>query len=558
MSNTVDIKELLRQKKLARQRKERAEHQTDELDSSKNLSLEDSEQELSKRLKEIALVEHLRPYQAEDVLVTLSNYKAGRPTLNASKMGLGKTREAAAFLATVKAKLTLWLTAKTLVKSTTRQLSALGVPVFAITDPSTLDLILPVAKAMIHPVTGQGPILVMNYEALRQKKAGPIILSNEWPFVVIDEVSKVKGGANLNGSTLIWRLVKDLLHPELRSHKHYPEPALRELPKPYPLFLSGTPVENRPGEMWAYLHLFDPERFKSLSSFEAMFSSGLVVNTEYLFEILSHYVIRRTPESIGFQLPPLTTDRIEVELPKDSEVYKIYRQLVEQAVASLESQHATITVNMLLEELLRCRQILQTGPTFTFTKVINPETKEKLTQTIDINGPYPKLDAAEEKIWSLLNEGKGEQVVVFSCFNQPLQELAKRFSMFTKVQVIDGSTSKNMNEYEQAFQQGEIQILFINKRTGSQGLNLQKCADWPGGASYAIHLDEWWNPAVEDQANARLLRMNSTSPVTVYYFYHERTVDELIHEIVCLKSQSADMISDAVTIDKQWVLERLL
>jgi SNF2 family DNA or RNA helicase len=101
-------------------------------------------------------------------------------------------------------------------------------------------------------------------------------------------------------------------------------------------------------------------------------------------------------------------------------------------------------------------------------------------------------------------------------------------------QYLDGSTSvKKRKQAVDAFQRGEGELFLISLRAGGSGLNLT-------AADYVIHMDPWWNPAVEDQASDRTHRMGQTRPVTIYRLVVKSTIEEKIVDLHAHKRDLAD------------------
>lgn len=474
----------------------------------------------------LAFSDKLRPYQQLAVLETVRNYRTGRHTLNATAVGLGKTRVAASFVNSVNFKRCLWLTSKTLINPTVKECSLVGASIIPVTDaPYLFDLPLP-----------EPTIYITNYEEIRRN---PVYWQpNYFDVIVIDEVSKLKGGAAAK-PTQIWKEVKKLLQV---AH-----------PNAFRYFLSGTPAENRPEEIWAYLHLFDPQKFDNFFQFRSALcgtdSKGkLRFSTERLLNLLQGSVIRQTVENLHLTGVPSQKDPLwfsqhdhVINLSPTSQVGKIYLDLQNDLMAALNQDHS-LAPSMELEQILRLRQVLTAGPKFTFTKQLYDENgyrTEKVKVTVPLEGPYPKIDAAEELIASFQSEG--EQVIVFSCFNEPLHNLhasLQRTGFYTS-QLMTGETPMGVRDQAiHDFQQGTLDVLLINKRTGSQGLNLQKCDQWPGGSRIAIHLDRWWNPATEEQANGRLVRMNTTQPCMAIYLHVANSIDDYMAQVIEAKENA--------------------
>jgi SNF2 family DNA or RNA helicase len=532
----VDFNERLLQNKLkreaanARKREDRIVQAVSSGDDSKIANF-------LRKGEEIAFKDKLRPYQQAAVIETVRNYRTKRHTLNATGVGLGKTRVAASFVNTVSEfKRVLWITSLTILPDTVNEISRnLGASIIPVGDDYALFRTIPFPEPTIF---------ITHYEAL--KRDAGLWLPNEWDCIVYDECSKLKGGANPR-PTQIWKDARDFCN---KVH-----------PTAFKLFLSGTPAENRPEEIWSYLHIFQPEKFDSLAQFKAAFcrynqQGKLVFSTERLLELLQGSVIRQTVENLGLQGMPSMKDpnwysevNHEITLPPDSKIGSLYLELQNDLRAALDADNS-LTPNMELEQILRLRQILTAGPRFTYTKQLfdlngNPTEKKKFS--VDLEGPFPKLDAAESLIASY--QAEGEQVIVFSCFNEPLTNLANALNRtgFYRVGLLTGETDQATRaKLVSDFQHGDVDVILVNKKTGSQGLNLQKRKGQKGGAKFIIHLDRWFNPAVEEQANGRALRMDTIEPVVSTYLHVRNSVDDWMLAMINSKRESVGQMDEGL------------
>jgi SNF2 family DNA or RNA helicase len=472
-------------------------------------------------------------FQREDILFIVDAYMAGKNgVLNANDMGLGKTFETAVvdfIICTLfereygRKPNVLWLTKKSLVKSNLKEILTWS----------------PDRKCI--PVSGGAPeqremgfqlammanaMLMCNYEAVRTT---PMIAAADWDFIYIDEVHKLKGGANANGPTAIWTAVKDIC----RNSR-------------FMVFLSGTPMVNRPQEMWSYLHIFNPEMFPSVKKFEYMYGETkfnydtgevkTVINPDKVLKILKGQVIRRTRAEVNLQLPDLTREFLYLDM--NDEQATVYAQLRDKFYLWLDKQQEkALTASAIIAQLTRLRQLNTWGGGIK-SKVTNAETGEVEVFSLDLQSSV-KVDEAFDKCEQLIEAG--EQVVVFSAqFNGPLYELNKRLTEAKyRSAVITGQETLNNDtaRLEDDFQQKRLDVLCINMATGSEGLNLQKNPErWPGGASYAIFFDLWYSPARNEQAEARIHRQGATDPVTVYILQCNDSVDAFIAGILEEKS----------------------
>lgn len=169
----------------------------------------------------------------------------------------------------------------------------------------------------------------------------------------------------------------------------------------------------------------------------------------------------------------------------------------------------------------------------------------------DFPGTGAKLEAFSE-IAANLQDG-GHRALVFSQFVKHLP-LLRAWLDGQKIahQYLDGSTPSRQRDAEvAAFQFGDAPFFLISTRAGGQGLNLT-------AADYVIHMDPWWNPAVEDQASDRAHRLGQRRPVTVYRLYAQGTVEEQILALHHTKRSLADGILEGADTATQLSAAQLL
>ena len=463
-------------------------------------------------------------YQKEDVQFIVGAFDLGKSgVLNANGMGLGKTAITTASLKLMeplfvdkfgKAPAILWLTKKSLVKSSLREIKKWD----ANRNFLTLDMASnpDQRNQLVELAVANGISIICNYEATNTT---PALKQVEWDIVVIDEVHRLKGGANPT-PTQIWKNARDIV----RKAKFF-------------LPLSGTPIANHPKDVWAYLHLFDPIRFDNLKKFERTFCYGYeigLLDAKKLIEIMKDQTIRREKHEVENQLPDLSIETRYVDMePEQREIYDTMKQ---NFFAWLDKEEGeTLNATAVIAQLTRLRQIS-----------IIPSGIEG----IECN-ESGKINEAMEIIEQLTAEG--EQVVVFtSQFNEPLFELKRRCTALgITCETMTGSTSNRTEEFERAFQNGEIQVLAINMATGSEGLNLQRNPNyWSGGASNAIFLDQWWSPTRNQQGIDRIHRTGQTQACTVYVLQSENSVDAYIQSVLDEKENLIHSVMDSSELRK--------
>jgi SNF2 family DNA or RNA helicase len=154
-----------------------------------------------------------------------------------------------------------------------------------------------------------------------------------------------------------------------------------------------------------------------------------------------------------------------------------------------------------------------------------------------VDATWAKSSAKLDLLMSLIEELRdGEhRALVFSQFVKHLSVIREKLDeLGVTYQYLDGSTpAKERQRRVDAFQAGEGDLFLISLKAGGTGLNLT-------GADYVIHLDPWWNPAVEDQATDRAHRIGQERPVTVYRLVAEATIEE---QILALHADKRELVA---------------
>lgn len=446
-----------------------------------------------------------RDFQIEDISYTIGAYKSGlNGVLNANDMGLGKTLEASGTIFLLQKLMekdlgrppkTLWLTKKTLLKTTPREIRKWCDLMLVPVEGTAAQRKVAVEIASWDPKC----VVMANYESL---ESTPELVETPWDIVVMDEVHKLKGGAQSKPTKVFLNCQKVCKQAR------------------FLLPLSGSPLQNHPKEMWTYLHLFDPKKFPSVSHFERLlrgYGSEFTIDFDKLIRAMKGQVIRRRRDEVKLQMPTITPveDRYRYMelLPRQR---GLYNQMRDNFFIWLnKEQDKVLPATAVIAQLIRLWQI-----------ALAPDP------LLDDPVGSAKVDEAMDLIEQLVEAG--ESVVVFSSqFNAPLDEIYNRCTkIFEYPTEKIYSNNKEIGETEKRFQEGKTKVLLINMKMGAEGLNLQKSEQWPGGASHVIFLDLWYNPAMNEQALARVYRQGQTDPVSVYILQAEDTVDSFIREIV--------------------------
>ncbi len=418
----------------------------------------------------------------------------------------------------------LWLTKSALVETTAKEANKWGMMFIPVQGTSPEKL----ANMRLFASLPTSFHVVTNYETMNNKECLDFLMATPFKVIVIDEVHRLKGGANPI-PTLIWKNCNKFIQHQ------------RETNQCYPMFLSGSILNNKPEELWAYLHPFNPEQFPRLRDFQALFNNqvlieGLGWTPQELLKMLAPSMIRRRKDEVAAELPDKTIlEPITLKLDPKSDLYRIHRMLADDLLQTMDAvpDDKEISTTSVLAKLTYLRAVLLAPGHLKWNYYpVNPDTGERAevpeVRHLNFDPPYTKLESLIEQIDDLNFEG--ERSVVFSTFNAPLEYLHKFYgSLGIRSAVLKGGS--DYAELQRKFQQAEIDILLIQLKSGAEGLNLHRSNEWPGGASQVVFADRWWNPELNRQGEDRCYRIGAQKPVFVRKTYVKGTVDYLIRDI---------------------------
>ncbi|MEJ7593222.1 MAG: DEAD/DEAH box helicase [Planctomycetaceae bacterium] len=315
--------------------------------------------------------------------------------------------------------------------------------------------------------------------------------------------------------------------------------AAMSLTADFRMILTGTPIENHLGELWNLFQFINPGLLGSMEHFHQRFALPIERDHnrdagQQLKRLVQPFLLRRTKTQVLSELPP----RIEVTVPvtlTDEETV-LYESARRRAVKELAKDSDAKGKHLrILAEIMRLRRAC------CHPSLLLP----------DCNLPGAKLTAFSETIDELL-ENK-HKALVFSQFVDHLSILRAELDRKNiSYQYLDGSTSmKDRKKSVDAFQNGEGDVFLISLKAGGTGLNLT-------AADYVLHMDPWWNPAVEDQAADRAHRMGQLRPVTIYRFITRGTIEDKILELHATKRDLADSLLEGTDTTGRLSAEELL
>jgi non-specific serine/threonine protein kinase len=454
----------------------------------------------------------LRPYQQVGVrwLYLLSQLRLG--ACLADDMGLGKTIQVLSLLLVLKRQ-----------ASNDRPPSLLIAPASLLANwASEIERFAPSVRALIaHPSAMSGTdlktlgperlqkvdLVITSYASLLRV---PCLAEVSWQLVVLDEAQAIK-------------------NPDAKQTR-----AAKKLKAQSRFALTGTPIENRLGDLWSIFDFINPGLLGSAKEF-TVFSKRLANRPQNpygpLRELVRPYILRRlkTDRTVIADLPDKTEIKAFCQLSRKQAA--LYQQAVEELAMRLENAEDIQRRGLILSFLMRFKQICNHPSQWLGDGAWSEED----------SGKWGRLREIAEVI-----AAKQEKMLVFTQFREVTAPLAAFLgSVFGRPGlVLHGETEvKKRKDLVRRFQEDESAAYFVlSLKAGGSGLNLT-------AASHVVHFDRWWNPAVENQATDRAFRIGQNKNVLVHKFVCRGTVEEKIEQIIENKQQlSRDLLEGGANL----------
>jgi superfamily II DNA or RNA helicase len=322
-----------------------------------------------------------------------------------------------------------------------------------------------------------------------------------WQLVILDEAQAIK-----NPSSKQTRMIK-----QLRADAR--------------IALTGTPIENRLGDLWSIFDFLNPGLLGSAKQFSSyvkqLGESGPSNSYGPLRELVRPYVLRRmkTDRSIIADLPDKTEVKAFCSLSRRQAA--LYQQAVSDFANQLHDADGIERKGVVLALLMRLKQICNHPSQWLGDDGWGEED----------SGKFARLRDIAEEIAS-----RQEKALIFTQFRETTAPLAAFLgSVFGREGlVLHGETAVGKRkDLVRRFQEDEeVPFFVLSVKAGGAGLNLT-------AASHVIHFDRWWNPAVENQATDRAFRIGQTKNVLVHKFVCRGTVEDKIDGMIEAKRQLA-------------------
>jgi non-specific serine/threonine protein kinase len=313
--------------------------------------------------------------------------------------------------------------------------------------------------------------------------------------------------------------------------------AIKAIPSRMRIAMTGTPIENRLGDLWSLFDFLNQGLLGSAKEFTEFTKELQDSTTGYakLRKMIQPFILRRlkTDKTIISDLPDKLEMNAYTTLSKKQ--IALYKQLLDEIGRKLEETEGIERKGLVLASIMKFKQICNHPDQYLGREEFKAEHSGKFEQLKDIC----------ETI-----RDKRERVLVFTQFKEMTEPLSEYLAgIFAKEGlVLHGETPvKKRKEMVEKFNgESYVPYMVLSLKAGGVGLNLTS-------ANHVIHFDRWWNPAVENQATDRAFRIGQTKNVMVHKFVTRGTVEEKIDEMIAEKQKlSGDILGSG---GEQWITE---
>jgi len=280
--------------------------------------------------------------------------------------------------------------------------------------------------------------------------------------------------------------------------------AVLTLAPQYRWALTGTPIQNRLEDIQSLFSFVNPDLLTPFDS------------EERVKQKIGPYFLRRRKQEVMPDLPPKVRQELELELDRDQR--KAYEQVERESRLEIEALGYKVTKRHIFAKINLLKKICNFAPGKNYS---------------------PKLEDLKERLEEIIQSG--HKVIIFSQYiGEGINKIEKGLRSYKYAKIVGGQSDAVRSQEIEKFKHSEnTAILLASVRSGGEGLNLAE-------ASYVIHFDHWWNPAVMWQAEDRAHRRGQKKSVHIYSYWMAGTIDERIRHILRAKGLLFDNVIDGL------------
>ncbi|MEC0091536.1 DEAD/DEAH box helicase [Paenibacillus macquariensis] len=323
----------------------------------------------------------------------------------------------------------------------------------------------------------------------------------------------------------------------IKNYRTKQAQSVMKLSSPHRIAMTGTPVENRLGELWSIFQFLNPGYLGTSSSFRHRYTGDDEQGRlQELHRLVAPFMLRRLKSD-----PDIAKDLPEkIELKSYCTLTDVqgamYQAVVDQMLVQIEQETGIARKGLVLSSLTKLKQICD-----------HPQLLGKE----DSRGSKQEASGKMERLLELLDsiEEIGESALIFTQYVAMGQLLVSRLAArYGKVPSFlhGGVPKQERDEMVNTFQEQEGSAFFVlSLKAGGVGLNLTR-------ANHVLHYDRWWNPAVENQATDRVFRIGQHKNVQVHKLICQGTLEERIDELIENKKALSEQV---VGSGETWLTE---
>lgn len=309
---------------------------------------------------------------------------------------------------------------------------------------------------------------------------------------------------------------------------------VRQLKARHRLCLTGTPMENHLGELWALFYFLMPGFLYSQEIFNKKYRHAIEKRGDQqlrqkLVSRIKPFILRRLKTEVAKELPEKTTIEVNIDMnEQQSKLYEAVRATMQENIQKIVAEKGFKRSQIqILDALLKLRQVC-----------CHPSLL-KLDSVKTGQAHSAKLEQLMDMVVPMVEEGR--KILIFSQFTSMLELIEQQLNHAEIGYVKLTGKTKKRDEVITAFQSGQVPVFLISLKAGGVGLNLT-------AADTVIHYDPWWNPAAEDQASDRAWRIGQDKPVFVYKLITNQSIEE---KIIALQKNKAELAQSILSTDHE-------
>ena len=446
----------------------------------------------------------LRPYQADGVAFLQHLVEQEVGGVLADDMGLGKTLQTIAHIVTEKR--AGRLTSPALVVAPTSLVGNWARELARFAPNLTVTILHGTARHGRRPKIAASDVVITTYPLLVRDE--DLLANNEFYLLILDEAQAIKN---------------------TRSQVHR---ATKAIAARHRLCLTGTPIENHLGELWALFDLLNPGLLGDELAFVRWYRKPIEQLRDEerlaaLRDMVRPYILRRVKRDVAKELPPKTELLRRVELSgKQRDLYEHIRVAAHADVRKvIRAKGLAASTIPILDALMKLRQVC-CDP-----RLVRMDAAKNVRESAKYDSLFELLDA---------QLAQGHRVLLFSQFTSMLALVSEGLRERDVFHLVLTGATKDRQARVDAFERGDADVFLISLKAGGTGLNLTS-------ADTVIHYDPWWNPAAQSQATDRAYRIGQSRPVFVHNLFVAGSVEERVVRLQQKKKWlSSSLLGDEV------------